>query len=186
MRFSNGVPTGSLVFNPSTVASYILSGFGTTSAYNGGTTSLNYAGTYKYHVTAGFNVIGLPTLPNDTTLVYDVKIGNRIICTSTGIAKIFAEFSGGEIDISGTIDMLENAGTEATSVYVTMSVSHRSGIYTYSKTWTNYWTDVDTTTNSHYQLVVSGVVDSGSPFNTSIIRHIGTLECIHSNVTPTN
>jgi len=188
MRFSNGVPTGILLFPRGVPTTYILSGFGTDSAYNAGTTSLKYAGTYKYHVTAGFFAgAALPGFVQSTQLIYDVKIGDTIIISSTGIQAMFAEFTDFEIDISGTIDMLENAGAADTSVYVTMSVSYGRDTYEYNRTWTNYLTNVNTTTNSHYQLTVSGLLAPTAVFdNSGLQRHIGTLECIHSNVTPTD
>lgn len=183
MRFSNGIPSGNLVFTNGTVRNYILSGFGSTTAYDDTTTALKYAGTYKYHVSAGFGVIGLTTPLFNTSLNYYVKIGSRIICTATDITNIVSNFNGGEIDISGTIDMLEDAGTPTTSVYVTMTVSYKLENYSYSRTWTNYLTDVDTTTNSHYSLEIFGLVNSGV-FDVAVDRHIGTLECIYSNVAP--
>lgn len=189
MRFSNGVPSGTLLFPKGVATSYILSGFGTPSAYNAGTTSLKYAGTYKYHVTAEFAFLGLPVpgIVQSTLFIYDVKIGDRIICTSTDIQNISPELTGCEIDISGTIDMLENAGTASTSVYVTMNVSYKLLGFIYNRTWTNYLEDVDTTTNSHYQLTVSGLLAPSAVYdNSALVRHIGTLECIHSNVTPTD
>lgn len=186
MRFSNGVPSGNLVFTTGTVRNYILSGFGTLSAYTDTTTALKYAGTYKYHVSAGFGVIGSAEPVFTTSLNYNVKIGSRTICTASGIIPIYSNFDGGEIDISGTIDMLEDAGTEFTSVYVTMTVSYKLGqlgTYPYSRTWTQYLTDVDTRTDSNYSLEIFGLVDSGV-FNVAVNRHIGTLECIYSNVAP--
>lgn len=190
MRFSNGVPSGPLLFPKGVTTSYILSGFGTPSAYNAGTTSLKYAGTYKYHVTAQFTFLGgpFPGIVQSTLFIYDVKIGNRIICTSADIQNLLPEYNGCQIDISGTIDMLENAGTASTSVYVTLTVSYIQPYnYIYNRTWTNYLTDVDTTTNSHYQLTVSGLLAPTSIYdNSALVRQIGTLECIHSNVTPTD
>ena len=190
MRFSNGVPSDVLLFPRNVPTSYILSGFGTQSAYNAGTTSLKYAGTYKYHVTAEFFFFGqgFPGIVQSTQFIYDVKIGDTIICSSTDIRNVLPEYAGCEIDISGTIDMLEDAGTATTSVYVTMTVSYMlPDNFIYNRTWTNYLTDVDTTTNSHYQLVVTGLLAPTSVYeNSALRRHIGTLECIHSNVTPTD
>lgn len=191
MRFSNGVPSGPLTFNGNAVTTYTLSGYGTASAFTDAMTSLKYAGTYKYHVSAAFNVLGLAAPATFfTSLNYNVKIGDRVVCTAPGIVNVLSTLDNapngdGVIDISGTINMLEDAGIENTSFYTTMTVSYKnSNNYSYCRTWTNYLTDVDTTTNSHYSLDILGIVQPPALYDVAVTRHIGTLECIYSNVAP--
>lgn len=184
MRFSNGVPSGNLEFVNNPVRNYILSGFGSPSAYTDSMTSLKYAGTYRYCVKCKFNVVGAITPAFDADLGFYVKIGTTIVCAPFDLAPIPSNLmNGGEITVAGTIDMIEDAGTSSTSVYVTMTVSYANETYAYSRTYTNYLTDVDTTTNSHYSMEVFGNTSTvGKSIN--LVRHVGTLECIHSNVAP--
>jgi hypothetical protein len=81
--------------------------------------------------------------------------------------------------------MLEDAGIENTSFYTTMTVSYKnSNNYSYCRTWTTYLTDVDTTTNSRYSIDILGIVLLPALYDVAVTRHIGTLECIYSNVAP--
>jgi hypothetical protein len=183
MRFSNGVPSGNLEFVNDPVRNYILSGFGTSSAYTDSMTSLKYAGTYRYCVKCRFDVVGSATPVFGTSLTFLVKIGTRTVCQPFDLALILSDsMNVGDITVAGTIDMLQDA-QEETSVSTTMTVSFTNRDYVYSRTYTNFLTDVNTTTNSHYSMEVQGLTLAvGKSVN--LIRHVGTLECIHSNVAP--
>jgi hypothetical protein len=185
MRFSNGVPSGNLEFIYEPYRTYVLSGFGTSSAYTDPYTSLKYAGTYAYCVKMRFNVVGSITPVLESFFTFRVKIGTRIVCTTFDLAPVSSNLmNGGEITVSGTIDMLEDAGgPNLNEVFTTMTVSYANEAYAYSRTQTNLLNDVDTSINSHYSmeiLGIAGAVDRAVYVN----RHVGTLQCIHSNVAP--
>jgi len=184
MRFSNGVPSGNLEFVFDPVRNYILSGFGTSSAYTDSMTSLKYAGTYRYCVKMQFAVVGSVTPNFNTNLDFYIKIGTRVVCAPFDLPGLRSDnMHAGEITVSGTIDMLEDAGTPTTEVFTTMTVSYANLTYAYSRTYTNLLSDVDTSTNSHYSMEIFGnTSDVGKSVN--VMRHVGTLECIHSNVVP--
>ncbi len=189
-RFSNGTKQEYTFDSINQPQNAIISGIGTTSSYQNQMTSLNYKGTYEFHVVLKWYGFIIPSdqIPINS-FRFGVYIGEVQVLPMKFLQfqNIIESGNAMTIDISGTIDLLANpSASTPVQTNLRYMLQNDSPNPLLSVGYNTNTTTVNMTAamNRNYSLRFTVLKTGGDdPLNNIVYltRLVGTLNCIYSD-----
>lgn len=189
-RFSNGLQQQFHFIDINAPQAIVISGNGSLTSYHNAMFKLNYRGTYKFHVLSRWfsSVFGVGTPIN--SFRFGVYIGSTLV-----LPMDFLQFTNNRnqeapmyIDISGTIDVLDDPTLGTTTVQTSLRyILYNTGPGSFLNIGYNDQTtvvDMVDPANRDYQMKFTILKTGGGDpqYNeVYLTRLVGTLNCIYSD-----
>jgi hypothetical protein len=190
-RFSNGAKQLYTFDNINQPQTAVISGYGTSSSFQNQMTSLNYKGTYEFHVVLKWYGFIIPSIEIPiNSFRFGVYIGETLVLPMSFLSfQNFIDTSNPmTIDISGTIDVLGNPSSGPTPIqttlrYILQNNSPNPLLSTGYNTNTVTVNMTDVVNRNYSMRFVVLKTGGGDPVNNIVYmtRHVGTLNCVYSD-----